>query len=314
MTQLFLGIDVGTTGVKAALFTPDGHLEAVTTIEYPTQYLRTGWVEQNPQDWWQATCAAIRGVLGEVAHASERVAGIAVSSQAPTMIATDADGNPLRPALIWMDRRADAEVEQLKAMLGANEIYRVTGNRPDAFYVAAKMRWFWQHEPELHAQTRWFLQIPGYINYQLTGTFALDNAHAALLQLRDYAAATWSAAICAACGVDPAQLPVVLPGHHMQGEVTHSAAELTGLRAGTPVMAGTVDGAAAAVEAGVAEEGVAAEMTGTSTVLLMPNARGVTEAAFIAMPHALPNMHLLLGAMVSSGASLNWFRDNFGHW
>ncbi|MCL4248745.1 MAG: FGGY-family carbohydrate kinase [Anaerolineae bacterium] len=314
MSQLFLGIDVGTTGVKAALFTPEGHLEAVNAIEYPTQHLHPGWVEQNPEDWWQATCTAIRGALAAVSQAAERIVGVAVSSQAPTLLVTDANGTALRPALIWMDRRADAEVEQMSAMLGAENITRITGNRPDAFYVAAKMRWFWQHEPELHAQTRWFLQIPGYINYHLTGEFTLDHAHAALLQLRDYATGAWSAALCAACGVDPSQLPRVLPGHQIQGEVTRAAAELTGLRPGTPVMAGTVDGAAAAVEAGVAEEGTAAEMTGTSTVLLVPNARGVIEPAFIAMPHALPGLHLLLGAMVSSGASVNWFRDNFGHW
>jgi len=314
VTQLFLGIDVGTTGLKAALVTPDGHLEAVATIQYPTQYLQPGWVEQNPQDWWQAACAAIRTVLAEVPGAAERVAGVAVSSQAPAMIATDANGNALRPALIWMDRRADAEVEQLKALFGADEIYRITGNRADAFYVAAKLRWFWQHEPELHAQMRWVLQIPGYINAHLTGAFAVDNAHAALLQLRDYAKGVWSTPLCEACGVDPEKLPPVLPAHHIQGEVTPAAAELTGLRVGTPVMAGTVDSAAAAVETGVVEEGIAAEMTGTSTVLMMPNARGVTESAFIAMPHALPDMHLLLGAMVSSGASVNWFRENFGHW
>ncbi|MCC6616919.1 MAG: FGGY-family carbohydrate kinase [Anaerolineae bacterium] len=314
MTQLLLGIDVGTTGVKAALFTPDGHLETVATVEYATQYLRPGWVEQDPQDWWQATCTTIRTVVSEVPNAAERIAGVAVSSQAPALIATDADGNPLRPALIWMDRRADAEVEQLKALFGAEKIYRVTGNRPDAFYVAAKLRWFWQHEPELHARTRWILQIPGYINAKLTGTFAVDNSHAALLQLRDYATGAWSMPICEACGVDLERLPPVLAGYQIQGEVTRAAAELTGLRAGTPVMAGTVDSAAAAVETGVVEEGIAAEMTGTSTVLMMPNARGVTESAFIAMPHALPDMHLLLGAMVSSGASVNWFRENFGHW
>jgi xylulokinase len=98
----------------------------------------------------------------------------------------------------------------------------------------------------------------------------------------------------------------------VQGEVTRKAAELTGLKAGTPVMVGTVDGAAAALEAGVAEAGVTAEMTGTSTVVLMPNTQGFTEPTLIAMPHALPSMHLLLGAMVATGASLNWYRDQFG--
>jgi xylulokinase len=211
-----------------------------------------------------------------------------------------------------MDRRAEAEANELNELLGADTVYRVTGNRADAFYVAAKLRWFKKHEPELLAQTHFFVQITGYINYRLTNSFTLDNVHAGLLQLRDYATGEWSAALCEACGVEPTQFPPIYPGHHIQGEVTPEAAEATGLHSGTPVMVGTVDGAAAAVEAGAVEPGLAAEMTGTSTVLLMPNDGSVTEPAFIAMPHALPGMHLLLGAMVASGASFRWFRDEFG--
>ena len=152
----------------------------------------------------------------------------------------------------------------------------------------------------------------GYLNYRLTGRLAMDPAHAVLLQMRDYATGEWSAALCSACGVEPAQFPEVMEGHHVQGEVTAEAAEATGLRAGTPVMAGTVDSPAAALEAGVAEPGIAVEMTGTSTVVIIPNDRGLTEPALIAMPHALPGIHLLLGAMVSSGGCLRWFRDQFG--
>jgi xylulokinase len=114
------------------------------------------------------------------------------------------------------------------------------------------------------------------------------------------------------CGVEPAQFPAVVEGHRIQGRVTREAADATGLREGTPVVAGTVDSAAAALEAGLFEPGIAVEMTGTSTVVLIPNDQGLTEPALIAMPHALPGIHLLLGAMVSSGASLRWFRDQFG--
>jgi xylulokinase len=312
LDSLLLGIDVGTTSVKAALFTPDGRLEALGSAEYPVQYVRPGWVEQNPEDWWIAVCSAIRQALVAAVNGAELVAGIAVSAQAPTMLALDEAGQPLRPALIWMDRRAEAEAKALENQFGAETIYRITGNRADAFYVAPKLLWFKNNEPELLARTRYFVQITGYINYRLTGTLTLDNVHAALLGLRDYATGEWSVELCEACGVMPDQFPPILPGHEIQGEVTAGAASATGLRAGTPVMVGTVDGAAAALEAGVAQEGVAAEMTGTSTVLLIPNSKGVTEAAFIAMPHAIPDLHLLLGAMVASGASLRWFRDQFG--
>ncbi len=312
MDELFLGIDVGTTGAKAALVSPEGRLQAVGRSEYVLHHVRPGWVEQDPEDWWQAVCSAIRQVLASDQKAAERVVGLAVSSQAPALLPLGRTGVPLRPAMIWMDRRAEAEVRRLDEILGEGTIYRVTGNRPDAFYVAPKLLWLKTHEPHLLAQTSQFVQVNGYINYRLTGEFSLDSAHAVLLQLRDYLTGEWYRPLCDACGIEPTQFPEVKAAHCYHGEVSPRAAEATGLRPGTPVMVGTVDSAAAALEAGAVEPGVAAEMTGTSTVLIMPNHGGITEPAFIAMPHAIPGVHLLLGAMVASGASLRWFRDEFG--
>jgi xylulokinase len=312
MEPLLLGIDVGTSSVKAALVDPQGTVHAVGHAEYPLHHIRPAWVEQDPEDWWRGTCQAVREALAKVPQGAERVLGLAVSCQAPTLLALDRSGRPLRPAMIWMDRRAEAEIVRLAEQMGADKIYRVTGNRPDAFYVAARLLWLREHEPEVLKQTWQFAQVNGYINYRLTGRLTLDPAHAVLLQMRDYHKEDWSAALCDACGVKPSQFPEVVPAHCVQGEVTAQAAEVTGLRAGTPVMVGTVDSASAALEVGVVEPGIAAEMTGTSTVVIMPNDRGLTEPALIAMPHALPGIHLLLGAMVASGGCLRWFRDQFG--
>jgi xylulokinase len=312
LEPLLLGIDAGTSSVKAVLLDLSGKLCAISTVEYPLHHLQPGWVEQEPEDWWQATCKAIRESLAKVEHGPERVLGMAVSSQAPTLLPLDIAGRPLRPAMIWMDRRAEAESVRLTELLGAEEIYRITGNRPDAFYVAARLLWLREHEPEILKRTWKFAQVNGYINYRLTGRLTVDPAHAVLMQMRNYATGEWSEALCSACGVDPEQFPEVMESHHIQGEVTAQAAESTGLKAGTRVMAGTVDSPAAALEAGVTEPGIAVEMTGTSTVVIIPNDRGITEPALIAMPHALPGIHLLLGAMVSSGGCLRWFRDEFG--
>ena len=309
---LLLGVDVGTTGAKAALFDLNGRLESMGQAEYEVQHIRPAWVEQRPEDWWQAVGVAVRQALQGVAYGPERVAAMAVSSQAPSLIALGQSGKPLRPALIWMDRRAEAEAAHLSETIGFENICRVTGNRPDAFYVAAKLLWYKTHEPTLFARTARFVQINGYINYQLTGAFSMDPVHAALLQLRDYSTGEWSAALCDACGVDPCQFPDLAACHQIIGQVSREAAEATGLKAGVPVMTGTADGAAAALEAGVTRPGIAAEMTGTSTVLLMPKTAGAREPAFINMPHALPGLDLQLGAMVASGASLRWFRREFG--
>ena len=312
MEPLLLGIDVGTSSVKAVLLDQRGVLHASAQAEYPLHHIRPAWVEQNPEDWWRGTCAAVREALAKVPHGAERVLGLAISCQAPTLLALDRTGRPLRPAMIWMDRRAEAETVRLAEQIGADEIYRITGNRPDAFYLAARLLWLRNHEPEVLRQTWKFAQANGYINYRLTGRLTLDNSNAVLLQMRDYHKEEWSAVLCSACGVDPAQFPEVLAGYCPQGEVTAEAAEASGLKAGTPVMAGTVDSPAAALEVGVVEPGIAAEMTGTSTVIIMPNDRGLTEPSLIALPHALPGIHLLLGAMVASGGCLRWFRDQFG--
>ena len=307
-----LGIDVGTTGAKAALFNGNGRLTGLGQAEYPTHYPRPGWAEQDPQDWWQAVCLSARQALSVSPDAAGRVVAVAVSSQAPTLLAIDSEGRPVRPALIWMDRRAEAEAEKLKELFGEEVIERLTGNRSDPFYVAPKLLWFRENEPKLFARTARFAQINGYINFRLTGAWSLDPVHAALLLLRDWRTGEWLSELCAACGVAPNQFAPVQPGHQLLGEVHAAAAAETGLRPGTPVMVGTVDGAAAALEAGAVEPGQAAEMTGTSTVLLMPNDTGATRPVFIAMPHAVPGVSLLLGALATSGASLRWFRDQLG--
>ena len=312
MEPLLLGIDAGTSSVKAVLLDLHGNLCSTGQAEYPLHHIRSGWVEQDPEDWWQATCKAIRETLAKVPHGAERVLGLAASSQAPTLLPLDRSGRPLRPAIIWMDRRAEAEAASLAELVGAEEVYRITGNRLDSFYVAARLLWLRNHEPEILKQTWKFAQVNGYLNYRLTGRLTVDPAHAVLMQMRHYSKPEWSEALCSACGVDPAQFPEVVEGHRIQGEVTAGAAGATGLRAGTPVMAGTVDSPSAALEAGVTEPGIAVEMTGTSTVVIIPNDRGLTEPALIAMRHALPGIHLLLGAMVSSGGCLRWFRDQLG--
>lgn len=308
---ILLGCDIGTTGTKAVLFTPGGTMLATANAEYSISHPHPNWAEQEPEDWWKSTCHTIRQVLQKVPGGAERVAGVAVSSQAPALLALDKNGKVLRPAMIWMDRRAEKETDLLRNM-GEGEVEKITGNHPDPFYIASKLLWLKSNEPVIFKQTAMFLQVNGFINYKLTGEYSMDNSHASLLQLRDYRRNIWSDALCELCSVDPGQFPEIKSGQDICGEVSREASLSTGLPEGTPVMAGTVDSAAAALEAGITNHGVVAEMTGTSTVLIIPNETGVIEPAFIAMPHALPNRHLLLGALVSSGASLKWFRDQLG--
>lgn len=309
---MLLGIDIGTTGTKAAVFNLRGELQSMGSAEYEVSIPAPDQAEQDPEDWWEATCKSVKMALKDLPRGDEHIKGISVSSQAPTLLPLDSRGRPLGPAIIWMDRRAGKEMETLVDEMGGGTIERLTGNRPDPFYVAPKLLWYRMHQPELFDRTSIFIQANGYINYRLTGRYSMDNAHAALLQLREYPAGEWSETLCGSCGIDPGLFPAVSQGHEIIGEVTDDAARMTGLKAGTPVMAGTVDSAAAGLEAGAVGEGKVAEMTGTSTVLIMPNASGIKEPSFIYMPHAVPGQDLLLAALVSSGASLKWYRDRFG--
>ena len=307
--DLLLGIDIGTSAVKAALVDLRGTLEAAYKAEYRTVYPCPNWAEQNPDDWWRATCDAVSRCLAEVAFARDRILALAVSSQGPTLLPLDISGRPLRPAIIWMDRRAENEARQLMELVGNDNIYSITGNRTDCFFVAPRLLWMKAHEPESLSRTFRFVQANGYINYLLTGSYSIDTSHAALLQLQTHSTGIWSDVLCAACGVQPNQFPEVYPATHILGRVTDRASAETGLKTGIPVMVGTIDSSAAALEAGLFESGIAVEMAGTSTVLIFANRKGLTEPALISEPHAVPGIQLMLGAMVSSGASLRWFAD-----
>lgn len=307
-----LGIDLGTSAVKAALFDTEGTLCAHGTAEYPTIYRGGTWVEQEPAEWWSATCAAVREALSLCDSHPEQVRAVAVSSQAPTMLPLDKSGAALRPALIWMDQRAQRECAHLAETIGNEEVFRITGNSIDSYYVLPELLWFRENEPELFGKTHVILQANAFINYKLTEVYATDRPHAGLTMMYDRTDGTWSDRILSAVGLTESILPPIHESHEVIGEVTAAASERVGLAAGTPVVAGTVDGCAAALEAGVVEAGTVCDMTGTSTVLLAVVQQGVSHQRLTWLPHAVPGGSLLIGTMSSTGGSLKWFRDALG--
>lgn len=304
---IFLGIDIGTTTVKAALVDLAGSVLASASRPYRTKYVRPDWVEQAPLDWWHTTLAVLEELRASTSEFG-RVEGIGVSSQAPSLVALDSDGAPVRDALIWMDRRAEAQCAELSTAYAAPEYLRRFGNRIDPFFVAPKIMWLRENEPENFARTRWFAQINGYIVLQLTGEMSLDEQHASLYALRAPGEDSWSADALLAVGISAEQLPPVSKAHEIVGTLTAGIARLTGLPVGVPVVAGTVDSAASAMEVDALGPGSATEMTGTSTVLVLPSLEPRPNEAFITMSSPRPSTWLTLAATVASGASLNWIR------
>jgi xylulokinase len=313
MSKCILGIDIGTTNVKSVLFTLDGSMVIQKRAEFPTIFPQTGWVEQDAEQWWKATVKTIYHITTILKINDYEIVAIGVSSQAPTILPLDIKGNPLRNALIWMDRRSEKECNFLRKNIGEEKIKKITGNRIDPYFAFPKLLWFKKNESHLLKHTHKILQCNGYVNYKLTGCFSTDKAHASLSQLYDIHKNEWSQALYQQFDISPEILPKVYECTDIIGTVTKKAAEMTGLSQGIPVIAGTVDGSAAAIEAGVINSGEAVEMTGTSTVLLVAADKWKYTTELTSMYNGFGNNCLIFGAMSCTGACLKWFRDQFGN-
>jgi xylulokinase len=295
---VLLGIDIGTTGVRAAVFAEDGRMVADASASCLHDSPKTGWAEVDPEAWWRATAR----VLGELALRAklDEVACIAVAGQAPTAVLVDAAGAVVRPAILWLDTRADAEARELGT---------------EAYYLGPKLSWLARHEPEALARTKWLLQSHAFLAMRLTGEVAVDPSTAALaLPLFDLAKLEWvqSAFLrvqdaSTGAGVTLAQMPPLRRSHEVLGAVTTEAARLTGLRAGTPVVVGGGDFAAATLGAGVVAEGEACLMLGTAGNLLVPRRTPGTDARLINAHHVGTESWLSLGGTLSGGAQ-EWLR------
>lgn len=293
-----LGIDIGTTGVRAAAFDESGVMLADASLPCPHDAPHAGWAEADPEAWWRS----IGRVLRELATKTRvsDVACVAVAGQAPTIVLVDAAGEVVRPAVLWLDTRADGEARELGT---------------HAYYLGPKLLWLARHEPASLARARWILQSHAFIGYRFTGEVAVDPSTAALhLPLFDLATLTWSADAFASvhdaaneAGATVAQMPPLRRSHELLGTVTAEAASATGLRAGTPVVVGGGDFAAATLGAGVLAEGEACLMLGTAGNLLVPRRTPGADARLINAHHVGTESWLSLGGTLSGGAQ-EWLR------
>lgn len=312
MSKCILGIDIGTTNVKSVLFTLDGSILTQESAEYLTFFPQSGWAEQDSEQWWEATVKTISQITSMFKTDKHEIAAVGISSQAPTILPLDVKGNPLRNALIWMDRRSEKECDFLRQKIGEVKIKEITGNRIDPYFALPKLLWLKKNEPDLLKNTHKILQCNGYVNYKLTGCFSIDKVHASLSQMYNINKNKWSQELCQQCKISPEILPEVYECTDIIGTVSKKAAAITGLSEGVPVIAGTVDGSAAAIEAGVVDSGEAVEMTGTSTVLLVDSDIWRNNKSLTTMYHGFGDHCLIFGAISSTGACLKWFRDQLG--
>ncbi len=291
-----VGLDVGTTGVKAVVLSPDGGVLARAERGYPLSTPRPGWAEQDPELWWQAAQAALADVC-----AGREVSGIGLSGQMHGLVALDANERVLRPAILWNDQRTAAECAEIEERVGLARLIELTGNRALTGFTAPKLLWLRRHEPETYARIRHVLLPKDYVRLRLTGERAIDAADASGTLLLDVAARRWSDAVLAALELPAAWLPPVLESPQPAGET----------EARVPVAAGAGDQPAAALGVGVDRPGPLSVVLGTSGVVLaaLPAFRADPQARVHAFCHAVPGAWQAMGVMLSAAGSLQWLRD-----
>ena len=308
MPPTLLAIDIGTSATKAALFSLAGELQAVQTQEYGLDHPQPGWAEQAPRDWWAAACRCTTRVMAEAGQPA--VAGVAISGQTPSLVAVDREGLPLRPAILWLDRRAHPQVAWLETHLGSQAAIAASGNLLDSYYGGVKWLWFRREEPQLYRQTWQIWQASSYLIYHLTGVPLLEVSQAGLCSpCFNLHTQSWDPFICDRVGLDLEKLPPLVPATHIAGGVTPQAARQTGIPAGTPVCAGGGDFALSCLGAGSPRPGSAVVMLGTAGNLLVPDPAG-TDPRLINTRH-VSGGGLSLGGVYSGGV-VTWLRTLLG--
>ena len=312
-----LGVDVGTTGAKAVLTTDAGRIVAQHTAEYAFLTPRPLWAEQWPQVWLEGLSGAVRGVLERARIPPPRVKAMAVSSlYGGSGIPVDERLEPLRPCLIWLDRRAQAETDWVRSALPQDQLFATTGNGVDSYYGFTKILWIREHEPEVWRRVRWLLPPNAWLIHRLTGKLAVDHSSAGNIGgVYDIRQRRWSDETTRALGIPRDLFPErLVASSEVVGGLDGEGAERTGLPAGTPVCAGGVDAAVATLSAGVFRGGQHVAMMGTSMCWGFVHQQAPREPGFVSMPYVLhpETTTYTFGGASTAGAVVKWFRDELG--
>lgn len=309
---VLLGIDLGTSGCKAVLFDERGRILASGLSEYSMQSPQPGWGEQDAEAWWAATCQAIRAALSAAKVGPNEVSGVGLSAQGAAVLPVDRAGQPLRPALLYLDKRSEEICARLRTKITDETVMRINGNPIAPQITGTRMAWIREHEPDIYAATAAFLPAGGYLGYRLTGRLAMSVSEGGLAGVFDIAALDWSDEMLAAYDLERNKLSTILRCGEVLGQVTAEAGAATGLIPGTPVIVGGFDGAVTSLGVGAIEPGQVAASLGTSFAPLNLAARPTPLPGLMIVPAGLDGCWLLAGVVDAAGGALRWFRDELG--
>jgi xylulokinase len=309
-----IGADVGSQSVKAVLMDPDGTVLGCASRPCSMSHPMSGWAEQRPGDWRDSLAGAVRDVRERAGVAAGEVAALGLACQVDGMVAMDDRGDALRPAIIWLDRRGEAQATRFADRVGAARLAELTGLQPDASHSAPKAMWLLEHEPEAMRDARWLAPVASYLVGWLTGAVVQDHANASSSMLYDLHARAWSPELADAAGLDVERLPTILPSHETAGSLTAAAAEALGLTRDCVVAVGTGDDHAATVGAGAHVPGVVVDVTGTAEPVTTPAARAVVDGEGLVETHAhaIDEMLLVENPGFVSGGSTAWLAGILG--
>lgn len=315
--NFLIGVDIGTQGTKAVVVSLEGQVLGTGFKEYGVDQPRPSWAEQWPHVWEEAVYQAIAGAVAQAKVSPKDVAALAVSGlYGGSGVPVDRDMNPLRPCLIWMDRRATKEVQWIKENVDLDKLFRITGNYVDTYFGFPKILWIKWNEPEVWRNVHKFIPPSCYIEYKLTGRLAIDYSSAGNLGgLFDLRKLRWSEEMAQALGIPLELMPErLVPSTEVVGELTPQAARHCQLMPGTPVVAGGIDAPMATVSAGAVEPGDNVAMMGTSTCWGVVHQGEGLSPALVSMPHVLhPEREIYTwGGAATAGALVRWLRDNLG--
>ncbi len=312
MGKLLMGMDIGTSACKAALFDPEGNVMCRSTEEYPVYYPAPGYVEQNPLEWWEAVCRAVRRMIDASRVDVRQIAGIGVAGQSWSAIPVDRQGHVLCNTPIWMDTRSGEICREVLEKLGHDRIFQVCGNPFEPTYTTPKILWFREQRPEIFRNTFQFLQSNSYIVYRLTGVFTQDLSQGYGLHFFHMQNGQWDEKLSGELGIPLEKLPELFPCDKVVGEVTRAAGEAMGLPSGIPVVAGGLDAACGALGAGVIHPGQTQEQGGQAGGMSICLSQPKAHPRLILGQHVVPDRWLLQGGTVGGGGTLKWFRQEFG--
>lgn len=307
-----IGIDLGTSAVKALLVTKSGKVAAEVSRAYPLFHEHSGWSEQRPDDWVDATIEALNELASNPAVDAAAIEGISFSGQMHGLVLLDGQGVPVRNAILWNDTRTTAECREIEAVLG-DDLLAITRNPALEGFTLPKILWVRKHEPEMFAKAELFLLPKDYVRLKLTGERHMDYSDAAGTLLLDVAEKAWSGKVLSAFGLPESFCPPLVESHGFTGNLLPAVAERTGLPVSVKVFAGGADNACGAIGSGILEEGLTLCSIGTSGVILSyENDKSKDFGGKVHFfNHGKENAFYAMGVTLAAGYSLSWFKKTF---